>query len=460
MRRAIGLAAASFLAVSALLPCPVQGQELVVATLDPGHFHAALFQQEMLPGVAEECYVYAPLGPDLTAHLNRVAAFNGRSRNPTDWRLRIYAGSGFLDGMLSENRAQVVVMSGRNREKIDRLLRCVQAGMHVLADKPWIIEATELPKLQEALATAESRGIVAFDAMTQRFEITALIQRALVNDPDVFGARLPGTLAEPAVSISSLHYLCKEAAGQPNLRPPWFFDITEQGEGLADVGTHLVDMVHWILFPEDALSAERDVQLLRAARWPTHLHLKEYQRVTGESFFPSGASVTNGGSNLVYFCNNALDYTVRGLHVRVQTTWDFAALRGQKDTEEVIFRGSRARVEVRQDAEDAFVRQVDVVPASDSVRPIARAAIQARLAALQKDWPGLACEDQGARFRIIIPDRLRVGHEAHFAALTRQFLHYVRQPSRLPSWENANLIAKYYVTTRGVDLARQSEKAR
>ena len=34
-------------------------------TLDPGHFHAALIQKEMYPGVAPRVDVYAPLGWDL-----------------------------------------------------------------------------------------------------------------------------------------------------------------------------------------------------------------------------------------------------------------------------------------------------------------------------------------------------------------------------------------------------------
>src|SRR5688572_32522194 len=33
-------------------------------TLDPGHFHAALVQKEMYPGVSPQVDVYAPLGPD------------------------------------------------------------------------------------------------------------------------------------------------------------------------------------------------------------------------------------------------------------------------------------------------------------------------------------------------------------------------------------------------------------
>src|SRR5690349_16044321 len=58
-------------------------------TLDPGHFHAALIQKEMYPGVSEQVNVYAPLGPDLIAHLERVANFNLRPGNPTHWKLEV-----------------------------------------------------------------------------------------------------------------------------------------------------------------------------------------------------------------------------------------------------------------------------------------------------------------------------------------------------------------------------------
>jgi hypothetical protein len=48
-----------------------------LVTLEPGHFHAALVQKEMYPGVDPTVHVYAALGPDLLAHLGRIAGFNG-----------------------------------------------------------------------------------------------------------------------------------------------------------------------------------------------------------------------------------------------------------------------------------------------------------------------------------------------------------------------------------------------
>ena len=83
-----------------------------------------------------------------------------------------------------------------------------------------------------------------------------------------------------------------------------------------------------------------------------------------------------------------------------------------------------------------------------------REALEARVAALAKERPGLTVEDEGARLRVFVPDRYRVGHEAHFAQVTRSFLGYLKAPASLPKWERPNMLAKYYVTTKAVELSR------
>src|SRR3954471_5752821 len=139
--------------------------EVRLITFDPGHFHAALVQKEMYPGVDPCAHVYAPLGPDLVAHLQRLAGFNARRDNPTAWELEVHAGPEPLGRLLRERPGNVVVFSGRNRGKIDAIKAAVEAGLNVLADKPWVIAADDLPKLQAALDTAEAGGLVAYDIM-------------------------------------------------------------------------------------------------------------------------------------------------------------------------------------------------------------------------------------------------------------------------------------------------------
>src|SRR5205814_8010940 len=237
----------------------------------PGHFHAALVQKEMYPGVSPTVHVYAPLGSDLIDHLARVARFNQRADDPTRWEMEVHATPDFMARMLRERPGNAVVLSGRNRGKIDRVQASLDAGLHALVDKPWILEAADLPKLEKALATADEKKLVALDIMTERHEVTSELQRELVNDAATFGQLVKGTEAEPAVYMESVHNLMKVVAGAPNIRPPWFFDIAEQGEGFNDIGTHLVDLVQWTLFPDQPIDYRSDVRVLSAQRWPTRI---------------------------------------------------------------------------------------------------------------------------------------------------------------------------------------------
>src|SRR5262249_33261350 len=147
--------------------------------------------------------------------------------------------------------------------------------------------SADLPKLDSVLAEADTKGLVAYDIMTERFEVTTILQRELVNDHATFGEPVAGTQADPGVYMESVHYLMKVVSGVPNIRPAWFFDTAEQGEGLNDIGTHLVDLVQWTLFPNKAIDYKKDVKVLAAQRWPTVIPESDFARVTGESKFPA-----------------------------------------------------------------------------------------------------------------------------------------------------------------------------
>jgi predicted dehydrogenase len=424
-------------------------------TLDPGHFHAALVQKEMYPGVSTKVHVYAPVGSDLVDHLARVAGFNRRKDNPTAWELEVHASPDFQERMLREHPGNAVVISGRNRGKIDRIQSSLDAGLHALVDKPWILEASDLPKLEKALATAEERKQVALDIMTERFEVTSQIQRELVNDAATFGTVLPGSEADPAVYMESIHYLKKIVAGAPNPRPVWFFDTEQQGEGLNDIGTHLVDLTQWTLFPDQVIDHRKDVRVLRAQRWPTLIPRAEFRSVTREDF-PSFLSARVKDDRLEYFCNTLVSYTLRGAHVGLNVIWDWEAAPGTGDSHFAYYRGSRAKIEIRQGAAEQHRPELYVVPNTAADKPAVLAAVQKKIAALQAEYPGTAVVDQGVELRVTIPNALRVGHEEHFAQVTHRFLRYVRDRGTLPAWERPNMLAKYYVTTEGTRLARQA----
>ncbi len=201
-------------------------------------------------------YIYAALGPDLYEHLKRIEGFNTRAEHPTDWELDIHTTNDPLRRMTIERPGNVVVIAGHSGNKMDRIRASLDAGLNVLADKPWIIHASQIPALEAALALADRSGLVAYDIMTERYEPTNMIQKGLVNDPAVFGTMVAGTEQDPGVVIESVHHLLKLVAGQPNLRPAFFFDASDQGTALADVGTHLLDLVQWTLFPDQSVRTQ------------------------------------------------------------------------------------------------------------------------------------------------------------------------------------------------------------
>jgi hypothetical protein len=314
----------------------------------------------------------------------------------------------------------------------------------------------DLPRVATVLDTAAKKEVVAYDLMTERYEITSILQKELVNDASVFGSIEKGTPEQPGVEMRSVHYILKLVAGAPNLRPAWFFDVTQQGEGLTDVGTHLVDLVSWTLFQSQPLDYRHDVQVNTAKHWPVTMTREQFGRVTGQKDFPPFLAGSVHDGKLDYFCNGQVAYALKGVNVRLEALWDYEAPHG--DSHLAIYRGTRARVEVRQDEPEKYRTEVYVVPNSPGDRPAVFGALRARINALQAKYPGISAEEKSDRAWISIPDKYRTTHESHFAQVTNQFLKYLQNPKSLPAWENQNMLVKYYITARGVELARGNQR--
>jgi len=248
----------------------------------------------------------------------------------------------------------------------------------------------------------------------------------------------------------------KTVAGVPNLRPAWFFDVNQQGEGLADTGTHLIDLVQWILFPNQALDYRKDIAVLSAKRWPTVITSKEFHNVTGEPAFPDYLLENVSENQLDLYCNGEVSYTLRGVHTTVRVSWKYESAEGAGDTHFAAFKGSKSRIEVRQGKDENYRTELYVIPNSLEKKGDVLANLKRRIEALQPTYPGVAVDDLGQRLRVAIPDKYRVGHEEHFAQVTERFLQYFKDRNSLPSWERSNMLAKYYVTTKAVELSHRT----
>ncbi len=428
---------------------PPSHRPIRLVTVAPGHFHAALVQKRTPPGVHRRAHVYAPLDDDLVAHLARVAAFNQRPDDPTAWELDVRTGPDYRERFLREQPGNTVVLSGRNRPKVGLIRDAVAQNLHVIADKPWAVEVADLPNLDAALADAQAREVLVLDVMTERHEVANRLLRAVTREPDVFGDWLGGSPANPALTLTSRHFLKKTVGGRPLVRPWWWFDPGVAGEGLADVGTHLADQALWIVSPERPVDAGAEAVVHDADRWPLPLTRAQVAEVTGRPDAPPELVPRFVNDTLYYAGNHAAWLTVRGTHVRLTTCWEYESPGG--DSHEAVARGTDATVAVRQ--APGAVPEV-FVTATAAAHAELVANLQAACARWQADFPGLAVEDRGDEARLVIPAALRTGHEDHFAAVMTELVGYLQSPRTVPEWERVNARTKYHLTTRAVELAR------
>lgn len=412
-----------------------------IMTLDPGHFHAGLIHKSMYPVVDSIIHIFAPEKPELKDHLNRIASYNNREADPTAWNLEVYSGPDYLQKMISQKPGNVMMVAGKNDQKIDYILAAVENGIHVYADKPLVINQEGFQKLKKAFQIAGENDLLLYDIMTERFEITTLLQRELSMISDVFGELENGTPENPAITKESVHHFFKYVSGVPLIRPDWFFDVEKEGDGIVDVTTHLVDLIQWEAFPDVTLDTS-DVQMLSAKRWATNLTLEEFQNVTGRTEFPDFLQKSIKDDELEVFSNGEMNYTLKGKHAKVSVIWNFQAPEGSADTHYSMMRGTKANLIIRQGKEENYRPALYVKLIGSEVGNLEKAVKET----LQAKYPGIDLQEMpSGEYQVIVPDSYHNGHEAHFAQVTERFLEYF-QNGKMPVWEVPNMITKYYTT--------------
>lgn len=426
-----------------------------IVTVDPGHFHAALVQKSMYEDVDSVVHVYAPGGKDVQLHLDRIKNFNSRTENPTRWNEVLYTGSGFFEKMISEKKGNVVVLSGNNQKKTEYISKSLEAGFNVLADKPMVINTEDFELLKSSFETAKKNDVLLYDIMTERFEISTMLQKEFSQLPEVFGTLEKGEPGNPAVTKESVHHFYKYVSGSVLTRPAWFMDVTQAGEGVVDVTTHLVDLVQWECFPEQVIDYSKDIELTSAKRWATEMTRSEFAAITKEETFPDylkGAIVRD--SILSVFCNGEINYKIRGVHAKVSVIWAYKAPEGTADTHYSIMRGTKANLIIRQGAEQQYKPTLYIEPvAADSGY---EKVLADQMKSVQTKYPGVEIKKIEKGWEVIIPEHYKEGHEAHFTRVTEKFLEYLKNKN-MPAWEVPNMLAKYYTTTQALELARKSK---
>jgi predicted dehydrogenase len=397
--------------------------------LDPGHFHAALTLRVPNPRVADDIVVYAPDGAERRDFLALVERFNARGDAPTRWRPIVVDDGDPLERLIAERRGDVVVLAGRNGGKARTMRRLHEEGFHVLADKPWLVDPSDLDDVQASLTAPP----IAMEMMTGRHDATARLMRRLVATADVLGAFADDG---PVIDLEGVHHLEKLVDGAPLRRPWWYFDVRVQGSGAVDIPTHLVNQAQWLAGADDGVA----LALLSARGWSTRVPVGAFRRITGEPGFPPALAPFEDGDALAYFCNAEMRFRVGSVVARAATRWDLAAPPGSGDTSRTVVRGTRATVELEQGPETGGRRRLSVEPRGDA-EPVLRAVDDA-VAAAQPELPGVRVVRDAGRAVLAVPPALASGHEAHFALVLEELLAAIDE-DRWPAALAARTRAKY-----------------
>jgi predicted dehydrogenase len=417
--------------------------------LEPGHFHAVLTLRERHPLVADEVFVYVRKDADgdreAAEFVGLLDAFNRRSQRSTQWRPVVRAGPEPLTRLLEERPGDVVILAGRNDRKMALVRRLHDRGLHVLADKPWITSATALLDVRHVL----SGGARVMEMMTGRHATTSSVAERLVGEPEIFGG-FDTNADEPAIRLTSVHHLEKSVNGAPLRRPPWFFDVRVQGDGLADIPTHLVDQAQQFLRAHGA-ATDREAELLAARRWSTPVPRALFARVTGLADFPADLREHVEGDVLAYTGNAELSFRLRGAGVHLTTRWDLTEAPGGGDAHSATVAGTAARVRLEQGPHTRFRRRLFVEPHGNGSR--LGAALQRAMTAWQPEHPGLAAVATPSGFEIEVPAGPGTGHEGQFPLVLDEFLRTIDGGARWPDERAANTLAKYELLARATSLA-------
>jgi hypothetical protein len=288
--------------------------------------------------------------------------------------------------------------------------------------------------------------------MTERYEVTTILQKLLSQNPKVFGILTPGSKEEPAVTKISVHHFSKIVSGSPVLRPDWYFDVQQQGEGIVDVTTHLVDLVQWECFPEQILNPS-DIRMISAKRWPTLISKDEFKEVTGIDEFPGYLKKEVKDGKLNVFANGEMIYQIKGIYAKVSVEWKYQAPQGEGDTHYSVMHGTKCDLIIRQGPEEKFQPVLYIA----NFKGIAKNEFISGLKEVIKAMPydSLQVETvNNTTLKIIVPDKYKVSHEEHFGQVMAKFLEYMKV-TKLPEWEVPGMITKYYTTTSALKIAKR-----
>ena len=155
-----------------------------------------------------------------------------------------------LEDMLAAEQLDALLVLTNNKTHYPLVMQAIEAGLHVLCEKPLGLHAREAREMAEA---AERRGLTTMVPFTYRFMPTNRYAKELVDT---------GWLGRPH-HLNMRYYTGYGRSGDYM----WRFDVGEAGSGVSgDLGAHWVYLARWFFGEIDAVTAVYTHLVPRAPR--------------------------------------------------------------------------------------------------------------------------------------------------------------------------------------------------
>lgn len=170
------------------------------------------------------------------------------------WNVPQYFIDGDYESLIDSGEIDAIVVSSANDSHYPITMRAIDAGLHVLCEKPLAMNYTQA---KEMVTAAHEKGIKHMVPFTYRFMPTARYLKELI-DSDYIGKPYHLNLRYYTGFGRDSHYL-------------WRFDLGEAGAGVVgDIGSHFLYLARWFYGEITAVSCLLGYNVERGPRPDGH----------------------------------------------------------------------------------------------------------------------------------------------------------------------------------------------
>lgn len=135
-----------------------------------------------------------------------------------------------LDDLINNSGAGILLTAAINSDRADIVIRGIEAGMNIVADKPLVTRIEDLDRIEQAL---ERNPEVKLHLMlTERYNPVLVTAKSLIDR---------GEVGEIVNIINMRPHRLK-----PKERPDWMFASAQYGGILNDLAVHDIDIATWL----------------------------------------------------------------------------------------------------------------------------------------------------------------------------------------------------------------------